>query len=644
MPRLGLNRRILILVMLPILGGLIPGILMVIAANRNLQEMLQLRDLATVVWKLGELDARVDDESSNWYFFKPVFEATNDQRAAERVKQTNWRRQTDQTLDAYRELRARLDAGSLSAQLRTALDLVDHDVSALPSLRDLVDHQTEDEKLSVTIMANYRSFRSHISAVLPLLTDASTSDVIVRKLGTLTKLIVARKTATEAGGLVFYYHQLRAAHSDRHFTPTESFTLIHGAEMAELEWADALAFSQGGMRVRLTAVHDSAAWKTVSRLLSEHGYAALNNTEPPIPNEAGWNPSWDFLQFRMNDEINAVRQDFNDTCAALTESARERRLWASLGLLGGTLAILWLTLRLGQSITRPISQTTRALLTAAQESAEEAASVRESAAVVSEGSTHQAAAIQEASATLEEIAGITRGFAENAQSARQSTNTMRLAADRGAEQIRQLAEAMEAIRASGDDVTRITKTIDEIAFQTNILALNAAIEAARAGEAGAGFAVVAEEVRSLAQRSAQAAQDTTQKIQAAALRTKAGMEVSKQVEESLGSILTRACEMDRLVQEIAQASVEQGAGIRQITLSVNKIDEVTHGNAAAAEKTAVDAHSLERRAESFRDAVEALERIVTGQEAPRPAGKPATFPPGRRAPVIRAAAREPVLR
>ena len=172
---------------------------------------------------------------------------------------------------------------------------------------------------------------------------------------------------------------------------------------------------------------------------------------------------------------------------------------------------------------------------------------------MSDGSSNQATAIEETSTTLEEIAGITRSNAENAQGAQQSANSMRAAAGRERLQRRWLLiEAMEAIRASSADVTRIIKTIDEIAFQTNILALNAAIEAARAGEAGAGFAVVAEEVRTLAQRSAQAAQETTEKITASSLRTKAGTEVTKQVGESLESILARACDMDRLVNAIAR--------------------------------------------------------------------------------------------
>jgi Methyl-accepting chemotaxis protein (MCP) signalling domain len=608
---LGLERRILLLVMLPILGGLIPGIFMVINANRDLQEMNRLNELAKVVWKLGELDSRIDHESSNWYFFTPTFKATDDERKTERSKQDKWRIATDVTLESYRKLRSEVDFPKLSGPLKSALETVDRDIADLPRMRNVVDTQASEE-IGNDIMAYYRGFRRNISAMLPLLVDVTTSDVITRKLAALPKLMLVRKTAMETGGMIFFYHQLRVAKSARHFTPKEAITLIHGAELAELYWGDVIAFSQGAVRDHLSAVHDSKEWKTISFLITEHGNAALNNTPPPIDGEDGWAASWLYLQENMNSEIILLREDFTKTCAEMTESSRQRRLWASLILLGGTAFIIWLTLQLGKSISRPISETTGALLKAAESSADEAASVRRSAAIVSDGSCNQAAAIDQTSSTLEEIAGITRSNAENAQSAQQSANSMRTAAERGAEQMTLLIEAMDAIRSSGTDVTRIINTIDEIAFQTNILALNAAIEAARAGEAGAGFAVVAEEVRTLAQRSAQAAKETTEKITASSLRTKAGTQVTEQVGESLRTILARACEMDKLVNSIAQASLEQTTGIEQITLAVHKIDKVTQGNASAAEKTTSAALKLEGRAESFRSSVQKLQQIVTG--------------------------------
>jgi methyl-accepting chemotaxis protein len=200
---------------------------------------------------------------------------------------------------------------------------------------------------------------------------------------------------------------------------------------------------------------------------------------------------------------------------------------------------------------------------------------------------------------------------------------------------------MDALRTSSDQVSRIIKTIDEIAFQTNILALNAAVEAARAGEAGAGFAVVAEEVRSLAQRSARAAQETSEKITASTSRTKAGAEVAQHVAISLESILAKAREVEGLVNAIAKACGDQNNGIDQITKAIHQIDQVTQGNAAAAEETAAAAQELQSRSDSFRESVRGLQGIVFGTQVASPAAPVSTtrpFPWGsveRRSPLRR---------
>jgi hypothetical protein len=639
---LSLERRIILLVLLPLLGGLIPGSFMVLRAQRELQEMRRLTALADVVWKLGDLDSRIDVESTNWYFFKSSFQATDEDRSKERVKQDAARIETDKTIASYNSLHAEIDMSSLSAPLRKALDAVDHDLAGLADLRRLVYNQTDDESTSVTIMADYRGFRRDINAVFPLLVDSTTSNVITRKLAALPKLISARKAAMEAGGMIFYYHQLRAMKSARHFTPTEALLLVHSAELAEIYWSDVIALSEGPVREHLRGIHDGAQWKRAMELLTAHGMAALNGTEPPIAGETGWSPSWQFLETGMNVEIMALRADFSQTCAELTASAQERRLWTTVMLLLGSILVLWLSIRLGRSLSRPISFIARDLLEGAERSAAEAASVRGSSATVADGSTNQAASLEETSAALEEIAAMTRSNTVNAQQAQQSANQTRSAAENGAEQIQLLTQAMDALRTSSEQVSRIIKTIDEIAFQTNILALNAAVEAARAGEAGAGFAVVAEEVRSLAQRSAQAAQETSEKITASTSRTKAGAEVAQHVAVSLESILAKAREVESLVNSIAKACGDQNNGIDQITKAIHQIDQVTQGNAAAAEETAAAAQELQSRSDSFRESVRKLQGVVFGTEpvsnaAPAPV---ASYPkPGSRGFVERRSAR-----
>lgn len=208
------------------------------------------------------------------------------------------------------------------------------------------------------------------------------------------------------------------------------------------------------------------------------------------------------------------------------------------------------------------------------------------------GASRQAASIEETSASLEEVSSGTLANAESARSAKELASKARSIAERGSKEMEAMNEAMLAIRESSNGISQILKTIDEIAFQTNILALNAAVEAARAGESGAGFAVVADEVRNLAQRSAVAAQETADKIQLAVQRSERGAELSQSVSEQLGEIFAISRDVDTLVGSIAEASSQQSSGLEQISRAVVDIDAVTQSSAANAEETEQDAVRL----------------------------------------------------
>ena len=176
----------------------------------------------------------------------------------------------------------------------------------------------------------------------------------------------------------------------------------------------------------------------------------------------------------------------------------------------------------------------------------------------------------------------------------------------------EMSRAMTDIQSASSNISKINRTIDEIAFQTNILALNAAVEAARAGEAGAGFAVVADEVRKLAQRCAQAAKETAEKIEDSITKSAAGVATSAKVTESLDLIVSRARQVDEIVAEIATASHEQSQGISQVNTAVTQIDKVTQTNAASAEESASASEKLSAQAAILRKLVAELQKLVTG--------------------------------
>jgi hypothetical protein len=235
---------------------------------------------------------------------------------------------------------------------------------------------------------------------------------------------------------------------------------------------------------------------------------------------------------------------------------------------------------------------------------------------LAEGASEQAASIEETSSSLQELASMTQRNAETAGRVNELAKQARSSADVGVTDMHQMTSAMDAIKASGDEIAKIIKTIDEIAFQTNILALNAAVEAARAGEAGMGFAVVADEVRALAQRSAEASKETSGKIAGSLASTLQGVQLTAKVAKALDDIVSRARQVDELASEVSAASQQQSQGIEQITHAVSEMDKVTQSNAAGAEECASSAEEMNAQATELQAAVGDLRRLVGGSTGP----------------------------
>ncbi len=205
---------------------------------------------------------------------------------------------------------------------------------------------------------------------------------------------------------------------------------------------------------------------------------------------------------------------------------------------------------------------------------------------------------------------MTRKNAENAgQAATLMFETERLV--QGANgALGEMVTSMAMIKESSDKVARIIRTIDEIAFQTNILALNAAVEAARAGEAGMGFAVVADEVRALAQRSAQAARDTATLIEESISRSMEGQQKVTQVSGAIEAITSSAVRVKGLISEVSEASRQQTQGIDQVSQAVAQMERVTQGTAATAEESAAASEELNAQAAAALDIVMRVASIV----------------------------------
>jgi methyl-accepting chemotaxis protein len=295
--------------------------------------------------------------------------------------------------------------------------------------------------------------------------------------------------------------------------------------------------------------------------------------------------------------------------AAQTATTVRLSLWLSFITISlGTVVAYFMA----RTITRRISHIVIDLTKSSDVVAGASTQVSANGRSLAEGSSSQAASLEETSASLEEISGMAKRNAEGASRAKAIATQTRAAADSGTAEVTSMNEAMEAIKTSSNGIAKIIKTIDEIAFQTNILALNAAVEAARAGEAGAGFAVVAEEVRALAQRSASAAKETADKIEDSVTKSHHGATVCNRVASRLQEIAVKSREVDELIAEIATASNEQTEGIEQVNKAVGAMDRVVQSTAAQAEEGAGVAQELTTQSESLRQCVDQLAHVVSG--------------------------------
>jgi hypothetical protein len=250
-----------------------------------------------------------------------------------------------------------------------------------------------------------------------------------------------------------------------------------------------------------------------------------------------------------------------------------------------------------------VRRTVSEIKSSSREVTNASAEISTSTTDLSQRTEEQAASLEETSAWMEQIANTVRKNAENAQEATKSAMATREVADRGGEVAGRAVKAMARIEESSRKISDIISVIDEIARQTNLLALNAAVEAARAGEAGRGFAVVASEVRSLAQRSSQAAQDIAQLITNSSGQVKEGVDLVNQAGSALNEIVESIRTVAASVAEIATASAKQATGLDEVKKTLDQMDELTQRNSALVEENAATAQTLEYQAKAMDEQV-----------------------------------------
>jgi len=311
-------------------------------------------------------------------------------------------------------------------------------------------------------------------------------------------------------------------------------------------------------------------------------------------------------------DIQAIEeQAFADDRARAAAVYVRARVILGASLIATALFAVGICLFVRRSVTT-LAGSAGQLRTGADEVLETSRQVAQAAQQLSQGVSQQAASLEETSASMEQMASMTRRNADHSHEAARLMITAESAVHRANDTLGEMTTSMANIKESSRQVAKIIKTIDEIAFQTNILALNAAVEAARAGEAGMGFAVVADEVRNLAQRSAQAARDTTNLIEESIARSDRGTARVERVATSIVDITSSVAAVKTLIDQVSDASREQANGFQQVSQALAQMEQATQVNASTAEQGSLTGERLRQQAQDAMAAVQQLDQLVGG--------------------------------
>ena len=432
----------------------------------------------------------------------------------------------------------------------------------------------------------------------------------------LSEFLAAHATAGQA------YRRAFEAFKSSGFDPVAADKAAEGADRppaGRLEEAEAIAQEQGARVIRATVAEGREAYQVAIAAIILASIAALvavglhvrRSVVLPIASAAGYAE-----RIARGDLTVAIREGAKDEAGALLRALAHMR----------------------DGLAHVVSQ----VRAAAESVASASDQVAEGTSDLSQRTEEQASSLEETAASMEELSGTVRQNADNAREADELALNASKRAEQGGREVARVVATMSEISTSAKRIADIISVIDAIAFQTNILALNAAVEAARAGEQGRGFAVVAAEVRSLAQRSSQAAKEIRDLIGESVSQVDNGTKLVDQAGGTIAALVSDVRKVSGLMASIAEASAEQSRGVQQVNKTVTEMDKVVQQNAAAVQRSANAAENMRREAETLLRAVDAFQLTpesggshilpVRAGASPTPIAAPAQAPRAAPAP------------
>ncbi len=586
--RLNVNRKIGVLASVPIIVFFIFGFFLILSRRNDLKAAGTMGRNIELLGSASNLISQLQNE--RLYGCSDI--------AGDQAENGAQRKRTDQALSAFLKS---LDAAKISAKYAASAR---NALSGLDKLRKDAD----DKKSGLQTFEAYTRIIDPVIETETAVVKAKTTGGIGKK---LADVAVFENVGENASRLRAVLMGLLAV--DQAIAGAQIETLIELDSRVRAGIASpALSVPEKmGQKIRSFAVEP--AWVEVSRVLhlvlekaarGNYGVSAKSFSETAARQIA------DIHGLEL-DELAIIR-------GAIVEfkSKAARSIWLNLGLLSFlNLLMAGVSYAIGRSISRPIRDLAGGLSEASRKILTGAAALAGSGREVASGASRQASAIEQSSASLEEMSAITKQNSQNATDAHTLMRANNEVVSRAAVEMEKLNVSMREISGASEDIHKIIKTIDDIAFQTNLLALNAAVEAARAGEAGAGFAVVAGEVRNLAMRAADAAGNTAELVKRTTDRINDGMGLVDITSKAFLEISGKSVSVGQLVGEIASASTEQSTGIDQINKAVADIDIIVQKNAAAAQESASTSEEMKSSARRLETLVAELRLMVRGSLA-----------------------------
>lgn len=620
---LSLRSKLIILTAIPLLCAIIFGGKLTYDRFAELAEFRSFEKAMHLSVILAEVNSINSEEESSIWAFGPTAIADNSEEIVREIR-ANYDLSGEKQDAAMGRVVEALDGMNLdnySEDLRSSVQKVVEYYEGTPTHRDAVRKGQKDYNQGV---AFYGTFKLLIQDVYPSLLKETSDKEISLKLSSYSVFLDYQYLATRYMGLMIWGHQSDSYPQSAYF----DYEKQHAQSEILLKHFKLTASPEINAQLDTILQSERSLWvneRVNSFLFVNNGGAEEYQFSRDPAVEREFKSKGEARNQELADFQAVLRQDVLDYTVERISALTWNRTLTAIATLICVLATVAFAFYLSGDISKSISKITSGIADEAKRVFSAAREIAGSSETLAKNSCEQASSSEETNAMIETIRNNTNNTAKNAKAAGTSIRTTATVIDESNTNMHDLSDSIERISANSDETKKIMSSINDIAFQTNILALNAAVEAARAGEAGAGFAIVADEVRNLAHRSSQASQNTSTLIESSNASIDNGLGYATKTQEAFTKVRENANALFDHITEIETQMAKQVDAIIEIGRAAGNMDQATQSNAASAEECAAASAALEEHARSLDQHVRDLSGIIEGSEKqtrqPRAANK-----------------------